>query len=197
MSFLQTASVSALAALLAMAAPSYASTAGAPAKALGTFDSGTLVQVQKGPSGPAPSGPAPSGPAPSGPAMRGGGPAFHGGPAIGGGPRFSGPRFQGGPRFSGPRVGGGPRFSSRQFRGGQFAWRGQKFHNGRFAGRFHGGRFDDGFGYWPYAAAAPYLYDYGNGYSYCERVLEPRLTRNGIVMRWVRRCPGEDYYPYW
>ena len=170
----------AIAAILLAAPPSNAAPgSAAPANSLGLAGREVIVQIQSGPAagGPAIGGPRVSGPGPgAGPRVSGPGPS--------GGPRFNtGPRF-GSRQFSGPSV-TGRQFARPQFQGYRFAFR---------RGRFHGSRFNGGPAYWPYVAAAPL---YGYGYSYCERVLEPRLTRRGIVMRWVRRCPGEDYYPYW
>ena len=178
-------SMAATTALLLATSPSNAVPSNiAPANSLG-LTSHDVIQVQMQPGGPAVGRPSTGGPAIGGPSP--GGPRV-GGPGPSGGPRFSGPGPSGGPRvgrqFGGPRA-SGRQFTRPQFQGDRFAFR---------RGRFHG-RFNDGPAYWPYAAATPYLYDYG--YNYCERVLEPRLTRRGIVMHWVRRCPGEDYFPYW
>lgn len=179
-------SVAATAAILLATSPSNAVPSNtAPANSLGLTGRDVIVQVQN--TGPAISGGPSSGPAIGGPSA--GGPRFSG-PGPSGGPRFGGPGPSGGPRFN-----AGPRYSGRQFRGPRVS--GRQFTQPRFQGNrfaFRRGRFNDGPAFWPYAAATPYLYDYG--YNYCERVLEPRLTRRGIVMRWVRRCPGEDYYPY-
>lgn len=98
-----------------------------------------------------------------------GGPAMRsGGPTFRSAPSFSGPRFSG-PRFSGPGLG------ARQFRGNQFAWRGRNFRSRRFVG-------------------SPFIYGNPYYYGYCHRVLVPLITPRGVVMRWVRRCPG--LYPY-
>ena len=169
----------AVTAVLLATSPSHALPAGAATSTLlAGIGSDAIVRIAQNSAGPAMRG--------GGPSARGGGPAFRGGQAFrGGGSAFrgGGRAFRGGQRFSGQRFSGqrfngqrfnGRRFGARQFRGNQFGWRGHNFRSRRYA-------------------AAPFFYG-DPGYGYCERVLVPRLTPRGIVMRWVRRCP--DSYPY-